>query len=154
GAGDFIRGLAASHRSPLAAIRAYAECMAHLAQSPAALARNLAYLQIDLADPDFRAHLEVQARATRAGLTDLLGSAIAAGGLRKGTDVGRRARTVEVVISGSLLAWAFYHEGTPESWIRADVDSVLEPHLAVKSMNHRKQHEPQRTQRTQRNSKH
>src|SRR5262249_7530262 len=59
GAGDFIRGLAASHRSPLAAIRAYAECMAHLAQSPAALARNLAYLQIDLADADFRAHLEV-----------------------------------------------------------------------------------------------
>src|SRR5690242_7860219 len=49
---DFIAGLRARHRSPLAALRAYAECMAGLAESPAALARSLAYLQIDLTDPD------------------------------------------------------------------------------------------------------
>ena len=53
--GDFIAQLRAEHRSPLAAVRAYTGCMAGLAQSPAALARNLAYLQIDLADRDFAA---------------------------------------------------------------------------------------------------
>jgi hypothetical protein len=128
--GDFIGQLRAAHRSPLAAIRAYAECMAGLAQSPAALARNLAYLQIDLADPDFREQLSVQARATRAGLRDLLEAAVAAGELRRGTDVATLARTVEVVVSGSLMTWAFYHEGPADRWIRDDVNAVLAPHLS------------------------
>jgi AcrR family transcriptional regulator len=128
--GDFIGQLRAAHRSPLAAVRAYAECMAGLARSPAALARNLAYLQIDLADPDFREQLSVQARATRAGLRDLLGAAVAAGELKRGTDVAALARTVEAVVSGSLLTWAFYHEGPADRWIRDDVDAVLAPYVA------------------------
>ena len=128
--GDFIGQLRAAHRSPLAAIRAYAECMAGLAQSPAALARNLAYLQIDLADPDFREQLSVQARATRAGLRDLLEAAVSAGELKRGTDVATLARTVEVVVSGSLMTWAFYHEGPADRWIRDDVNAVLAPHLS------------------------
>ena len=128
--GDFIGQLKAKHRSPLAAVRAYAECMAQLAQSPAALARNLAYLQIDLADPEFREQLAVQAKATRAGMRDLLDAAVAAGELKRGTDVTALARTVEAVISGSLMTWAFYHEGPAERWIRDDVNAVLAPYLA------------------------
>jgi AcrR family transcriptional regulator len=128
--GDFIAQLKAKHRSPLAAVRAYAECMAQLAQSPAALARNLAYLQIDLADPEFREQLAVQAKATRAGMRDLLEAAVAAGELKRGTDVTALARTVEAVISGSLMTWAFYHEGPAERWIRDDVNAVLAPYLA------------------------
>ena len=110
-------------------MRAYAECMAQLAQSPAALARNLAYLQIDLADPDFREQLAVQAKATRAGLIDLLTDAVAAGELKRGTDVAALARTVEAIVSGSLMTWAFYSEGPAERWIRDDVNAVLTPHL-------------------------
>lgn len=128
--GDFIAQLKATHRSPLAAVRAYAECMAQLAQSPGALARNLAYLQIDLADPDFREQLTVQARATRAGLRDLLESAVAAGELTRSTDVAALARTVEAMVNGSLMTWAFYHDGPAERWIRDDVNLVLAPHLA------------------------
>jgi AcrR family transcriptional regulator len=129
-AGDFIRDLAAAHRSPLAAVRAYAECLADLARSPAALARNLAYLQIDLADADFRAHLTVQARATRAGLEELLHAAVAAGELVRSTDVRALARTVEVALNGSLVTWAFYSEGGAARWLRDNVDSVLAPYLA------------------------
>jgi AcrR family transcriptional regulator len=128
--GDFIGQLKAAHRSPLAAVRAYAECMAQLAQSPAALARNLAYLQIDLADPDFREQLAVQARATRAGLSDLLSSAVAAGELKRGTNVAMLARTVEAIVSGSMMTWAFYAEGAADRWIRDDVNAVLAPHLS------------------------
>ena len=128
--GDFIAQLKATHRSPLAAVRAYAECMAQLAQSPAALARNLAYLQIDLADPEFREQLTVQAKATRAGLRDLLESAVAAGELTRGTDVAALARTVEAMVNGSLMTWAFYHDGPAERWIRDDVNLVLAPYLA------------------------
>ena len=42
--------------------------MAGMAASPASFARNLAYLQIDLTDTDFRKHLVIGARATRRGL--------------------------------------------------------------------------------------
>lgn len=128
--GDFIAQLKAAHRSPLAAVRAYAECMAQLAQSPAALARNLAYLQIDLADPEFREQLTVQARATRAGLRDLLQTAVEAGELGRATNVAALARTVEAMVNGSLMTWAFYHDGPAERWIRDDMNLVLQPYLA------------------------
>jgi AcrR family transcriptional regulator len=131
-AGGFIREMRSAHRSPLAALRAYAECMADLAPSPAALARNLAYLQIDLSDPDFRVHLAAQARATRAGLEELLAEAVTVGELARGTDVRALTRTIEVVLSGSLLTWAFYQEGTASHWLRENVDAVLAPYLAAR----------------------
>ena len=136
--GDFIAQLRAEHRSPVAAVRAYAECMAGLAQSPAALARNLAYLQIDLADPDFREQLSVQARQTRAGLRDLFEAAVAARELKRGTDVDTLARTVEAMIAGSLMTWAFYHDGPAERWIRDDVNAVLAPYLTTRSATKRR----------------
>lgn len=129
-AGDLIRQLGAGHQSPLAAVRDYAECLAHLAESPAALARNLAYLQIDLADADFRAHLEAQARGTRTGLEELLSAAVTKGELVRTTDVPGLARTLEVALNGSLLTWAFYHEGTPATWLRGNADAVLRPYLS------------------------
>ena len=129
GSGDYLAGLRRKHASPLAAVREYAECFAHLAESPGALARSLAYLQIDLTDPDFRANLLAQSRATRDGLTSLLTDAVAAGELVPNTDVARLARTVETVLGGSLITWATYQEGTAAAWLRADVDAVLAPHV-------------------------
>ena len=131
-AGDFIRELGTAHRSPLAAIREYAECLAHLAASPSALARNLAYLQIDLADPDFRKHLEIQARATRDGIEALLTAAIAAGELARSTDARALARTVDVMLSGSLMTYATYQDGTAVKWLRDNCDMVLAPYLRKK----------------------
>ena len=130
-AGDHFQSLRAAHRSPLAAVRAYAAGMAHLAESPAALARNLAYLQIDLSDAEFRTHLAAQARATRSGLEDLLESAKAAGELRPDTNFKSLAATVEVVLHGSLLTWALYDEGDASHWILRQVNAVLSPHLAA-----------------------
>ena len=126
--GGFIKALAAKHRSPLAAVIDYAGCMAHLAPSPAVLARNLAYLQIDLADPDFREQLAVQARATRAELIELLQKAVAAKELKADTDVTRLVRALEVALNGSLLTWAFYQEGTAERWLRENAEAVLDPY--------------------------
>ena len=128
-AGATIDAIAARHRSPLAAVREYAECMAHLAPSPSVLARNLAYLQIDLADPDFRKQLAVQARATRAALEELLKRAVKAGELARTTNVRTLARSLEVAINGSLITWAFYQEGTAARWLRENADAILAPHL-------------------------
>jgi AcrR family transcriptional regulator len=123
----FITGLLEKHRSPLAALRDYADCMAGLAVSPAALFRNLAYLQIDLTDPDFRRHLVVQARGTRAGLRKLVEAARDRGELIAAVKPDQLARTLEAVLSGSMLVWGFYQKGTAAAWMRADLNAVLLP---------------------------
>jgi AcrR family transcriptional regulator len=129
GADEFIAALAQQHASPLAALRAYADCMAGMAASPAALARSLAYLQIDMTDPDFRRHLVKQARATRAGLRRLIQAALEAGELDRSARPRQLARTIETVLSGSMITWGFYREGNASRWMRADLDAVLAPWL-------------------------
>src|SRR5262245_50144920 len=128
-AGPIFDGLRAAHPYPLATLRAYAACMADLAATPEALARNLAYLQIDLTDPEFHAHLLANARATRREIERLLKAAIAGGDLRRDADPRALARAVEAVIGGSLMTWACYREGTAARWIRRDLDAVLRPYL-------------------------
>lgn len=120
-------------RTPLAALRAYADGMAGMAASPAAFARNFAYLQIDLTDPDFRKGLVTHARATREQLQRLIRDAIAAGELIPATNAKQLSRTVEAVVGGSMLSWAFYQEGTAQKWIRQDLDLVLKPYLMQKA---------------------
>ena len=129
GNAEFIRGLRKKQRSALAVLRAYAECLANLAASPAALARNLAYLQIDLTDPDFRKHLLAQALATRVALQEVIDEAVAAGELSNDVDSDALARVIETTLSGSLITWAIYRDGDAASWLRADVDTVLAPYL-------------------------
>jgi AcrR family transcriptional regulator len=133
GSGEFIAALAKQRASPLAALRAYADCMAGMAASPAALARNLAYLQIDLTDPDFRRHLVKQAKATRAGLQRLVEAASEAGELASTVKPAQLARTIETVLSGSLITWGFYRQGTAAQWMRTDLETVLEPWLRKRS---------------------
>lgn len=128
-AGKIFAGLRAAHGGPLATLRAYAACMADLATTPEALLRNLAYLQLDLTDEVLRRHLVENARATRRELEALLEAAAAAGELRREVDVRSVARTVETVISGSLMVWATYREGRAVDWIRRDLEAVLLPYL-------------------------
>jgi AcrR family transcriptional regulator len=128
--GHVFAELRKAHRSPLAALRAYAACMADLAPTPEALLHNLAYLQIDLTDPAFREHLVENARATRQEIERLIRAAVADGELHKDVDHRSLARTVETVISGSLMTWACYRDGSALAWIRRELEAVLTPHLA------------------------
>ena len=130
-AGSIFDGLRAAHRRPLAALRAYAAGMADLAATPEALSRNLAYLQIDLTDPEFRGRLLANARATRQEIESLLRSAVAEGTLRPSVDPAGLARTVEAVIGGSLMSWACYRDGPAAAWIRRDLDAVLQPYVVT-----------------------
>ena len=132
GTGHLFAGLRAANRSPLATLYAYAECMAGLGPTPAALARNLSWLLVDLTDPDFKRNVQAQTRSTEREIRKLIEEAFKAGELRQ-VD-GRRvnytalARVVSAQISGSLMSWAFYEEGTAASWIRRDLSVVLGPY--------------------------
>ena len=52
-----------------------------------------------------------------------------AGELDAGVNAARLARTIEALLGGSLLSWAFYQEGSAARWVRADLDAVLAPYL-------------------------
>ena len=129
GSGEMFAQLRIAHRSPLATLRAYADCMAGMAETPASLLRNLQYLQIDLTDPEFRQHLAKSAKATRDELQKLIREAIEAKELRRSTNARQLARTIEAVIGGSMLSWAFYQEGASSKWIRDDLNAILKPYL-------------------------
>jgi AcrR family transcriptional regulator len=116
--------------SPLEALRSVTAVHAQLADSPRAAVRNLAYLHNDLADPALRRHLLRMSRAARAHYEQLVADAIAAGELRANTDVQALARTIEVTLGGSFLAWALYREGAAADWLREDLDATLGPYLA------------------------
>lgn len=129
GMGEFFAQLRAEHDSPLAVVRAYAECMAGMAKSPGALLRNFAYLQVDLSDPDLREQLVAQSKSVHKVLAALLREGIARRELRADTDVPSLVRNLEALISGALLTWAFHQQGNASTWLRRHVDALLAPHL-------------------------
>jgi AcrR family transcriptional regulator len=130
GMAEFFAQLRTRHTSPVAVIRAYAECMAEMAKTPGALLRNFAYLQVDLSDPDLRGQLVAQSKSVHKELAALLREGIAAGELRADTDVPWLVRNLEALISGALLTWAFHQQGSAAAWLRKHVDALLAPHLA------------------------
>lgn len=114
-------------RSPVAAIYAYAACMADLAASPEILANNLAFLQMDLVDPEFHAHTLRHSNGVRRWIQSRLEQAVAAGELRA-CDTPRLARAVQVVVGGSLLQWAIDRKGALRRRLREDVETLLQPY--------------------------
>src|SRR5688500_9789684 len=112
--------LRAAHPTPLATLRAHARAFAQMAESPGGLAHHLAYLQLDLTDPDMHRGVRAQARASREAITALLTEAVASGELRADADPATLARAVEVTLGGSLLAWGFHAEGRAEEWLLHD----------------------------------
>lgn len=129
--GVFAR-LRHDHASPIAALHAYADCVAQSGGSANALAHGLSYLQLDLTDPDFHRHALTHARATRSALRTLVLDAIAAGEVVPTTNAEILARELEVTITGSLMTWAVYQEGSATSWLHDDLTTLLQVHLTAK----------------------
>ena len=101
--------------------------MTQHAHSPEELANSLAFLQIDITDPEFHAHTLEMSKKTLAGYRALLKDAIAAGEL-KPHDTLRMARAINAMAGGSLIAWAIFREGTAERWVKRDLDTLLAPY--------------------------
>jgi AcrR family transcriptional regulator len=121
---DLVR---ASNPSPLAALLAAATEMTRYVNSPEEMSNHLAFLQTDLSDPDFYGVTLENSHRILAGYRRLLDEAVAARELVP-CDTARLARAVDAVAGGSLIGWAVYREGTAESWVRTDLDTLLEPY--------------------------
>jgi AcrR family transcriptional regulator len=130
GAEDAVREFAtarAAHRRPLAALIAALLGLSAWAATPEMLSNQLAFLQIDLTDPEFHRHALATARATRAEIIRLLDEAVARGELVH-CDTTRLARAVQGAYNGALVTWAIYREGPVDEWLRDELGTVLAPY--------------------------
>ena len=122
-----IRG---THPDPVEAIREAVRCVASMAQTPDAVSKGLAFLQIDLSDPEFHRHAYAQAKDTVEEFRRLLDHAVKAGRLQR-CNTRPLARALHAIIGGSMVSWAVLREGSAEKWMLADVDTLLKP-LVIK----------------------
>jgi AcrR family transcriptional regulator len=114
----------AKYASPLQAlIELYVDCSG-FASTPESIANGLAYLQIDLTDPDFRAITLAQFKAICEETRKLLNAAVAARELIH-CNTTELARLIQQVNGGSMLDWAVYREGSLANWVRRDLEALL-----------------------------
>ena len=124
--GDYFAGIRAKHRSPIAAVYEVGRCIAAMAETPEMLSNSLAFLQMDLVDPEFHQHALVHSRGMQAGIKRLLDEAVREGELHR-CDTSRLARAVQALIGGSMLQWAIERNGKVTDRLSEDLDSLLRP---------------------------
>jgi AcrR family transcriptional regulator len=126
----------AKYSSPLAAlVEIYADCSGFSA-TPEAVANGLAYLQVDLTDPEFHAITLAQFRAMRKETRRLLDEAIATRELLP-CDTEELARLLQQLHDGAMLSWAVFREGTLEGWVRREVEALLRSYRRTSSVRKR-----------------
>ena len=117
----------ARYGSPLKTlIELYAEGSGY-ASTPEAVANGLAYLQIDLIDPEFHAITVAQFTAIREETRKLLDDAVAAGELGPCNTV-ELAQLIQQVNDGAMLGWAVYRKGSLAAWVRHSFEALLAPY--------------------------
>ena len=121
----------AAHRSPLAAVVAAATDMTRHVKSPEELANGLAFLQMDVSDPEFHKIAVENSRRMTAGYRRLLDEAVAARELAP-CDTARLARAVGAISGGSLIGWAILRAGPAERYVRTDLMTLLAPYRQSK----------------------
>jgi AcrR family transcriptional regulator len=114
-----------AHPAPLDAFVAAALEMTRYVQTPEEVANHLAYLQIDLSDPEFYALMKESSARIEAGYRRLLKEAVQQQTLQP-CDTARLARAVSAMVTGSLLGWAIDRRGTAEAYVRADLALLLD----------------------------
>jgi AcrR family transcriptional regulator len=117
----------AKYGSPLKTlIELYVKCSG-FASTPEAMANGLAYLQIDLIDPEFHAITLAQFTAIRDETKKLLDDAVAADEL-KPCDTSDLARLIQQVNGGAMLDWAVFRKGSLAAWLRRSLEALLAPY--------------------------
>src|SRR5580658_1994961 len=112
----------AKYGSPLKAlVELYADCSG-FASTPEAMANGLAYLQVDLIDPEFHAITLAQFTAIRDETKKLLDDAVASDEL-KPCDTSDLARLIQQVNGGAMLDWAVYRKGSLAAWLRRSLEA-------------------------------
>lgn len=115
--------------SPTEALFALGDCWAQFMGTPEQISNGLAFLQIDLTDPDFRRHAIANAELVEGETRRLIADALKAGELA-GCEPAPLARVLGAALHGSLVSWAIHRQGALGDWLRKDLEAVLQPYRA------------------------
>ena len=116
------------HPDPIDAIRAVVRCYSLMAPTPEAVSNGLAFLQVDLSDPDFHRYALAQARATLVEIKKILDEAVRAGRLVR-CDTEELAFALHAIIGGAMVSWGILRDGTAEAAMRRAADTLMRPYV-------------------------
>ena len=116
----------ASHASPLAALLSDPLGASRAMDSPTALAHHLAFLQLELADPEFHQYVLEHARVAREQIRLLLEATVERGELGP-CDTKSLAQAIHVTYNGTLITWAIFRQGRLALRLRRDLEFILKP---------------------------
>jgi AcrR family transcriptional regulator len=120
----------ARNTSPLATLRDFAlTAVAHIKHREE-LGNGLGFVQLDVADPEFRKHALAHSAAIVDSCARLYRAAQDAGELRADADVPALARHTLVCFNGALQVWAVNGWGSLSDFLSEQLDLMLAPYLA------------------------
>ncbi|GLW66281.1 TetR family transcriptional regulator [Actinomadura rubrobrunea] len=120
----------AAHPDPLTALVATLAGLPSGITTPESLANNLAFLQLDLTDPELRTHAVAQSRALRAEIAALVTEAVQGGLLTAETSPETLAADLYAAYCGAMLTWAVDGTGELSDWLTDHLERTLAPHRA------------------------
>jgi AcrR family transcriptional regulator len=130
--GMVLRGAeeaAARNGSPLATLRDFAlSAVAHIKHREE-LGNGLGFVQLDVADPEFRQHALAHSAAIVDSCDKFYRAAVEAGELRADTDVPALARHTLVCFNGALQVWAVNGWGSLHEFLTEQLDLMIAPYL-------------------------
>jgi AcrR family transcriptional regulator len=127
---DRFETMRSSELGPLDAVRATLVSLPGPITTREGLANNLAFLQMDLTEPELRSHAVAQSRALRAEIAALLREATETGEIV--TDSSEMlADDLYTVYCGAMVTWAIDGTGTLADWLGERIDRALAPHRST-----------------------
>jgi AcrR family transcriptional regulator len=124
---ETFRAARARHRSHLSALVAALRSMTAMVSTPETMANQLAFLQLDLRDPEFHELALAHSRRVREEIRALLEDAVAAKEIGP-TDTRRLAEAIDAVYNGALITWSIYRTGPVDRWLARQLETVLAEH--------------------------
>lgn len=128
GIADVFAAARRTQPDALTAIRTALAALPGPITTPEGLAHNLAFLQMDLTDPELRSHAVSQSRALRAEIAALIGEGIRSGQVASGTSPEALAADLYATYCGAMLTWAIDGTGELTDWLGEHLDRALAPH--------------------------
>ncbi|GAA3081949.1 AcrR family transcriptional regulator [Kribbella aluminosa] len=121
--------VAGRNSSPLATLRDFAlSAVAHI-EHREQLGNGLGFVQLDVADPEFRRHALAHSAAIVDSCDRFYRAAMEAGELRADTDVPALARHTLVCFNGALQVWAVNGWGPLTGFLAEQLDLMIAPYL-------------------------
>jgi AcrR family transcriptional regulator len=120
---------AARNTSPLATLRDFAVSAVADITRREELGDRLGFVQLDVADPEFRRHALAHSAAIVDSCAEFYRAAVAAGELRADTDVPALARHTLVCLNGALQVWAVNGWGSLTEFVAEQLNQVVAPYL-------------------------